>query len=54
MQFFSDNNNSLYNKLNHFYYMRKHNEIIYDKIIELLKITFFIFFNFLILELILF
>jgi hypothetical protein len=36
---FSDNNNSVYDKLNYFYYMRRHNNTKYDKLIELLKIT---------------
>ena len=36
---FSDNNNSVYDKLNYFYYMRRHNNTEYDKLIELLKIT---------------
>ena len=36
---FSDNNNSVYDKLNYFYYMRRHNKTEYDKLIELLKIT---------------
>jgi len=36
---FSDNNNSVYDKLNYFYNMRRHNNTEYDKLIELLKIT---------------
>ena len=36
---FSDNNNSVYDKLNYFYYMRRHNNTKFDKLIELLKIT---------------
>ncbi len=38
---FSDLNNSIYNMLDYFYLMRKHNMKEYDKIIELLKITKF-------------
>ena len=36
---FSDYNNTIYNKLQYFYSMKKHNEHQYDKLIELLKIT---------------
>ena len=36
---FSDYNNTIYNKLQYFYYMKKHCEQKYDKLIELLKIT---------------
>ena len=36
---FSDNNNSVYDKLNYFYCMIRHNKTEYDKLIELLKIT---------------
>jgi len=36
---FSDFNNTIYNKLRYFYSMRKHNEPLYNKLIELLKIT---------------
>ena len=36
---FSDNNNTVYDKLNYFYCMIRHNKTEYDKLIELLKIT---------------
>ena len=36
---FSDYNNTIYNKLQYFYSIKKHNEHQYDKLIELLKIT---------------
>jgi len=36
---FSDYDNSIYNKLEYFYLMKKHNEKKYDKLIELLKIV---------------